>query len=237
MLVADIKNPSLLKFSTIEGASLLEERANVKAAPVIVVRDSNRVQTLSAILTAFGLGLKNVMLVWGDRYPDTAHAKNAYDFPSLSSVVSEARAISRRTRAQARIFAPVDLQSLKTARGIRLADERLKAGADFLLAQPPTTDAGENLAQHSAIVESAGLKGRVLLGVFPFRDRKDIVECSKYFGWSLPRSLYSKAREGEAELLAEAREVARGVRRAGFPGVYLSTRGVPSVAKSVLTSV
>ncbi len=236
VLVADIKNPKTLKLSTVEAAALLEKGAGVKAAPVIVARDSNRPRVLSDILTAYSLGLSNIMLAWGDNYPSDAAAKNVHDFRGLAEVISEARAVAERVGVQARLLAPVDLESLKNAEGVRITDERLEAGADLLLAQPPTTDPAESLAMHSALIQSVGLKDKVLPGVFPFRDRTDVVERSKYFGWSLPMSVYAKAAEGEEALLALARDVAGGVRKAGFPGVYLSTRGVWSIARSVFGS-
>lgn len=234
VLVADLKNPGILRFSTVEAAALLERGAGVKAAPVIVARDANRPRILADITTAFGLGIRNIMLAWGDPRPTSSGTKNVYDFPNLSALIREARAISERAGAKARIFAPVSLESLTTPRGVGVAKSRLAAGADLLLAQPPTTDSGDVLESHRSIIQSAGLAQNVLPGVFPFRSREDVEECSRFFGWSLPQSLYIQADEGEEALLAQAKEVAKKVGELGFPGVYVSTRGTPSVAGSLL---
>jgi 5,10-methylenetetrahydrofolate reductase len=233
VLVGDHKDPRLLKFSSIQTAALLEGEAGVKAAPVIVARDSNRAQTLSAIVTAYGLGLTNLMLAWGDRYPAGGPA-NVYDFPSLSAVIAEARTIAESAGLKVRLFAPVDLRTLGSPGGIRVARSRLRAGADLLLAQPPTTDSEGVLDAHADLVRAARLKESVLLGVFPFRSEHDLVSCEGFFGWSLPRSLHKLAGRGEDALIAEARRVSAKLRSRGFVGVYLSTRGTPRIARRLL---
>jgi 5,10-methylenetetrahydrofolate reductase len=233
VLVGDNKSPGLLKLSSLESAVLLERGAGVKAAPVIVARDSNRAQVLSAVVTAYGVGLRNLMLAWGDRYPRSG-PKNVYDFEGLSALVSEAREIARRASIEVRLFAPVDLRSLGTPRGVRMAKSRLGAGADFLLAQPPTTDSGKELERHVRLIEAAGLKDSVLLGVFPFRSEDDVNRSEKFFGWSLPRSVHRLAESGREALEAEAGRVAAELRVRGCAGAYVSTRGDPGIAKRLL---
>jgi 5,10-methylenetetrahydrofolate reductase len=233
VLVGDNKSPGLLKLSSLESAVLLERGAGVKAAPVIVARDSNRAQVLSAVVTAYGVGLRNLMLAWGDRYPRSG-PKNVYDFEGLSALVSEAREIARRASIEVRLFAPVDLRSLGTPRGVRMAKSRLGAGADFLLAQPPTTDSGKELERHVRLIEAAGLKDSVLLGVFPFRSEDDVNRSEKFFGWSLPRSVHRLAESGREALEAEAGRVAGELRVRGCAGAYVSTRGDPGIAKQLL---
>ncbi|MBI3840817.1 MAG: hypothetical protein HY297_02505 [Thaumarchaeota archaeon] len=234
VLVANLKKPDLLRLPAVQAASILQDRAGVKAAPVIVARDSNRPQLLSQILEALSLGLNSMMLAWGDRYPPGSGIFNAYDFHSLSAVISEAVELRRRTRKKVRILSPVDLARLSSRKGEMLADSRLAAGADLLLAQPPTTDSRETFGAHSRLLEKTRLKGKVLLNVFPFRSRSDAEERAKDFGWNLPPSFYTIAKSGERALLDEARKVAQRLRDEGFPGVYLATRGDPSVAEKVL---
>jgi hypothetical protein len=131
-------------------------------------------------------------------------------------------------------LAPVDVSLLGSSRGVQLAKSRIRAGAELLLAQPPTTDSGETLDRHLALLGASGLRNRVLLNVFPFRDKKDVLYCEKYFGWRLPRALHKMAGSGQAALLEEARRAARRIRREGLPGVYVSTRGHTDVAKKIL---
>lgn len=233
-LVADVKNPDLLKLSTIEASLMLQERLGVEAAPVIVVRDSNRLRFLSSVLTGISLGLKSMMLVWGDRYPAAAGTSNVRDFASLGEAIRQAATIRKRARVPTRFFAPVDLGMLGEAKGVGLARERLESGADLLLAQPPTTDPEATFDRHVSLLEEAGLKDRVLLNVFPFKGAKDVRDSERYFGWSLPRSLHDAARRGEPSLLEMEREVIRRTRSEGLPGVYVATRGVPSVARRLL---
>jgi 5,10-methylenetetrahydrofolate reductase len=234
VIVATVKNPAYLKLSSIEAASILRERAEVESAPVIVVRDANKLSLLSSVLTCFAVGLRSVMLVWGDAYPPGAGASNVRDFRTLSDFIAEASAMGRRSGAARRILAPVDLSRLGDEAGVGLARSRLDAGADLLLAQPPTTDSGETFESHVALLEAAGLADKVLLNVFPFRSRRDVLDCEKYFGWSLPKSLHRLADSGEEALLDEASEVVRLLRKGRFPGVYLATRGTPSVARRLL---
>lgn len=234
ILVADVKDVSRLKLSTVHSAALLRELAGADAIPVITARDSSRPLVLSSVMTAFSLGLNSLMLVWGDRYGPGEGAKNVYDFDSLSEMLIAVRALSLRANVRCRLLAPVDLTRLGAERGLRLARERLKSGADLLLAQPPTTDVGVTLPKHAKLLEETRLKDKVLLNVFPFRDTADVDACRGKFGWNLPSRLDRIAREGEGALLREARGVSDGIRRLGLAGVYVSTRGRPEHARFVL---
>jgi len=234
-LVADVKNPGLAKLSTIEASFLLLQRLQVKAAPVIVVCDMNRLHFLSMVLTAISLDLDSMMIAWGDDYPASARSANIRDFTSLREAVVQASELIGRAGSSIRLFAPVDLDGLATTRGVDLAKHRLSAGADFLLAQPPTTDSGRTFDHHASLVEGSGLKDRVLLNVFPFRNEKDIKDCERYFGWRLPRSLHQAGGSGEASLIREEKKVIRRLRAEKFPGVYLTTRGTPAVADRLLS--
>jgi len=233
-LVANVKDPDLLKVSTIEAAFVLQDRIRVRAAPVLVVRDMNRLQFLSSVVTALSFELDSLMVAWGDRYPSSARATNVRDFASLGSALHEVSSVRRKARSPMRLLAPIDLTRLGTSQGVALAKERLRAGATYLLAQPPTTDADEVFDKHSRALEKAGLKGSVLLNVFPFRDQKDVGYSEKYFGWKLPPSLHGVASKGEVALLDLEKEVVRRMREEGFPGIYLTTRGNPSVAERLL---
>lgn len=234
ILVADLKNPRRLKVSTVQSASLLKERLGVEAIPVVTARDSNRSATLTSILTAYALGIRKVMLVWGDRYPAGSPVVNAYNFRNLSELIGEARRLAERAGVRCELYAPVDLGTLAGARGFAQARSRLGAGASFLLAQPPTSDAGVTLRAHLELLRSRGLAHKVLPCAFPFRDQNDVRACMEDFGWALPDSLRTLAASGEAALLTEARNVAREARAQGFPGVYVSTRGRPEVASAIL---
>ncbi len=234
-LVANVKKPELLKLSTVEAAYILQDRLKVKAAPVIVARDMNRLQFLSTVVTALSFELDSAMIAWGDRYPASARITNVRDFSSLGAAIQEVASIRRQAGSPIRLLAPIDLGRLSSPRGVTQAKERLRAGADFLLAQPPTTDPESTFDAHLSALERSGLKNRVLLNVFPFRDRKDVERCEKYFGWNLPKRLYAAAADGEPALLELERAIVHRIRADGFPGVYLATRGNPGVAESLLS--
>jgi 5,10-methylenetetrahydrofolate reductase len=234
ILVADVKDPSKIKLSAVLSAAILRDRIGVDAIPVITARDSNKPAVISSLLSAFSLGLGGVMLVWGDRFAESEGPKNVYDFKSLSELLKLARDLARRSGTRCRFFAPVDLAALTTPKGLRLAKERISSGADLLLAQPPTTDSVSALPKHESLVEEAGLGGRVLLNVFPFRDAEDISACRRRFGWRLPSRLDSIARRGESALLSEAKRVAAEIQRRGRSGVYVTTRGKPELARFIL---
>jgi len=233
-LVASVKNPELLKLSTVEAARLLHDRLRVEAAPVVVVRDMNRLQFLSTVLTGISVGFESMMIAWGDKYPARAGATNVRDFSSLGQALREADSIRTRARSSTRLFAPVDMNLLGKAKGEDLAKSRLRAGADYLLAQPPSVDS-DTLDLHVSRLEKSGVKDKVLLNVFPFKDSKDLDYCQKYFGWRLPGHFRELAASGESALLQEERSVLRRLRNEGFPGVYVSTRGNPSAARSLLS--
>ena len=234
ILVAGVKNTKLLKLSNLEAAALLKKRLGVATAPVLVARDFNRPQFLSNILTGLSLELDYLMFAWGDAYPTTARATNVRDFRSLAEVIQESALLRKRARAATGFLAPINVEQLSKPFEAARARERLSAGADYLLAQPPTTDA-RALSRHALLLRKARLRDSVLLNVFPFRDLKDVRECEKYFGWQLPESLHNAAAKGESALFEAEREVVLALRDQGYPGVYLNTRGTPSVAGRLLS--
>ena len=234
ILIADVKDTSRIKLSTVQAAVLLKEKLGVEAIPVITARDSNRQSVTTSILAALSQDITSLMLVWGDRYGEGAGVKNVYDYGSLSELVAHARKLAGRAGVRCSIYAPVDLTSLEEPRGVRLARSRLREGSDFLLAQPPTVDTASTLRGHEAALTKMGIKDRVLPNVFPFRDAADIASCRKRFGWSIPDTMFEVARRGEAELLKEAHRVVGRLIERGFPGVYVSTRGRPEVARFIL---
>ena len=235
ILVANVKDLNRLKFDSVHAAAMLQQDSNLRAAPVVVVRDQNRPQFLSTVLTGISLGLGAMMIAWGDDYPESSRTSNVHDFPSLAGAIREASRIRSRARSSIQFFAPVDLESLAYQRGVALAKERLAAGADLLLAQPPTTDAGQAFDRHDALLEGSALKGRVLPNVFHFKDEGDLRGYERMFGWRLPKEVHLAATGGERELAELERKVVRRLRSEEYPGVYLSTRGNPSVAKRLLS--
>ena len=233
-LVANVKDQAFLKLDTVHTAATLREVLGVEAAPVLVVRDQNRPHFLSSALTSVSRGFKWMMIAWGEDYPPFANATNVRDFARLAKAIGEASLIRSRARSPTRIFAPVDVNGLASPRGVSLAKERLRAGADVLLAQPPTTDSGETFDRHAALVENAGLGGKVLLNVFPFKDAGDVRRYERMFGWDL-RDVREAAAKGEGYLIEQERKVIRRLRSEGYPGVYLTARGNPAIAKKLLT--
>ena len=158
-----------------------------------------------------------------------------YDYPSLSEAIKEMRALADRANVSATILAPVNLAALETKKGEAIASSRLKSGADCLLAQPPTSDVSVSLPEHLRLLDEKGLKANVLLNVFPFRDKEDIDACRKRFGWKIPEVADKLAEEGgEARLIKESRTVVEKMREKRLPGVYVSTRGRPEIARFIL---
>lgn len=234
ILIADVKDLTRIRLSTIYSAAIVQEEVGIEAVPVITARDSNRPAIRSAILTALSYGLSSMMFVWGDSYGEYDEAKNVYDYRGLGEVLREAGEISERAGSKPTFFAPVDLSKLDSPRGRRIAQSRLKNGANCLLAQPPTADEASTLPIHRRKLKNQRLDSRVLLNVFPFTGAEDIENCRKKFGWNLPSNLDKIARGGEAALLREARKVAERLEEEGSPGVYVSTRGRPELARFIL---
>ncbi len=224
-----------LKLSSIYTAAMLKRELDTEVIPVIAARDGNRSAVRALFLSALSYGLDSVMLVWGDRYNEGEGSANVYDFPSLSVVIKEMRELAERADVKATILAPVNIATLGTKKGDEIASSRLKNGADCLLAQPPTSDVTQTLPSQVKILEEKKLKKRVLLNVFPFRDKEDIEACRKRFNWNIPPALDKMAEEGgEARLLKESRSVVEKMRNDRLPGVYVSTRGRPELARFIL---
>jgi 5,10-methylenetetrahydrofolate reductase len=234
-LVADPMDFGRLRLSSIYSAAVLKRELGVEAVPAMTARDVNRVAARDTFLTALACGLDTVFLAWGDKYIGE-EARNVHDFASLGEMIREFKQLSRRANVQASLLAPVDITSLSTERGLRLARSRLKSGASFFLAQPPTSEATVVLKKHEEALALRGLREKVLLNVFPFRSLVDIESCRSRFGWEIPRKLEEVAVRGEASLLKEARRVVEEIRNARLPGVYVSTRGRPELARYVLES-
>ena len=234
-LIANVHDQTVVGLDPVYLAVRLRDSLGVEAAPVIVVRGQNRPRFLSSVLTAVAAGVRWMMIAWGDDRPAKARASNVRDYRSLADAIREASTVSSRARAPAKVFAPVDIERLAEPKGRALAKGRLRAGAEILLAQPPTTDADETFDRHAALIEKAGLTGRVLLNVFPFKGEEDAVRYERMFGWRLPRSLHLSARDGEGRLAEVERAVVRRLGKEGFPGVYLTTRGTPGVAARLLS--
>lgn len=235
ILVADMKDVGRLKLSSVYTAATLKQELDIEVIPVIGARDSNRSAVRTLFLSALSYGLDSVMLVWGDKYAEGDGSSNVYDYPSLSAVVREMRELADRANVKATILAPVNVAALGTKKGDEIALSRIKSGADCLLAQPPTTDVTETLARHEKALEEKELKNRVLLNVFPFTSKEDIDACRKRFGWDISASLDRMAVEGgEARLLKESRSVVEKMRDDRLPGVYVSTRGKPELARFIL---
>jgi len=234
ILIADVKNTKFLKFSTLEAAMMLRQKLGIEAAPVIVLRDISRQKFLSSVLTGISVGLKSMMIVWGDRYPSGTGSSNVRDFSSIAGALKQAAIIRKKARSSTTFLAPVDIRRLAHPKGVALAKGRLRAGASYLLAQPPTGDAEATLDRHLELLETAGLKSRVLLNVFPFRSSEDVKECERYFGWRLPKSVQVAAARGPSALFEMERRVVERLREEGLPGVYLNARGNPGTVKKLL---
>ena len=235
ILVADMKDLGRMKLSSIYTAAMLKQELETEVIPVIAARDSNRSAVRTLFLSALSYGLDSVMLVWGDRYHEGEGSCNVYDYPSLSVVIKEMRALADRANVDATILAPVNVATLGTPKGDEIATSRVKNGANCLLAQPPTTDAEHTLPAQVKALEEKKLTRNVLLNVFPFRDKEDIQSCRKRFGWNIPERLDRLAEEGgEPRLLKESRSVVERMRKDRLPGVYVSTRGRPELARFIL---
>jgi len=234
-VVADMKDLGRLKLSSIYTAATLRQELDTEVIPVIAVRDSNRSGVRTLFLTALSYGLDSVMLVWGDKYIEGEGSANVYDYPSLSEAIKEMRALADRANISATILAPVNVSALTTKKGAAIASSRLESGADCLLAQPPTSDASVAFPEHLRLLDEMKLRSSVLLNVFPFRDKEDIDACRARFGWKIPDVADRLAAEGgEARLIKESKMVVEKMRENRLPGVYVSTRGKPELARFIL---
>ncbi|MDG6935172.1 MAG: methylenetetrahydrofolate reductase [Nitrososphaerota archaeon] len=232
-LIADLKMEDRVKLSTIHAAARLREELGVEAIPVITARDLNKVACRSHILTALSENIRSIMVVWGDRYAGNHAFKNVYDYGSLAELIVDAKMLASRVYDKSVVLAPINLDSFSGSKGRSLASHRLKAGADSLLAQPPTADE-ETLGAHLRLLKSTGFIKNVMLNVFPFRDSQDIKFCRERFGWKISTRLERLAMKGEAELLREARKVASRIEDSGVSGLYVSTRGKPELLRYIL---
>lgn len=234
IIVADMKDSGRLQLASIYTAAVLKDELGAEVIPVIPMRDANRKAVRTAFLTCLSLGLESVSLVWGDRYGDGDGVQNVYDYRSLADALAESRQLADRSDVAATLLAPVNIPTLASKRGTSLANSRLESGADCLIAQPPTSDVSVTLKRHVTLLKESGLEKKVLHNVFPFRSKEDLEACRARFGWDLPKQLDRIAAEGEPSLLREARRVVEKIEAQELPGVYVSTRGKPELARFIL---
>jgi 5,10-methylenetetrahydrofolate reductase len=234
ILVADVKDLGRLKLSSLFAAALLKSEIGVEAIPVITARDMNRAAIKTMILTSLAYDLDSIMLVWGDKYNSDDDSKNVYDYQTLSGTLADARALSIRADRNLTLLAPIGITSLEAERGQEMAMSRLSKGADCLLAQPPTSDVHYTFPKHLDTLAKCELTSRIMLNVFPFRNKEDLDACRTRFGWELPDELDKIAKEGEARLLKECRILVDKMIEKKLPGVYVSTRGKPELARFIL---
>ncbi|QQG48924.1 MAG: hypothetical protein HY247_01000 [archaeon] len=235
VLVSSLKRADVVMLPPVHSAAILEERAGVKAAPVIVVRRMTRDEFDSTVLESLALGLDAVMLAWGDPDPLLPRVRSPEGHATLSEAIARAKLLAKRAGRDLRVLSPVDLRTLSTRPGGTIVSSRLAAGADTLLAQPPTTDAGVTFEEHAAAVGMARLKEKVMLSVFPFFSAEDVTKREAAFGWRLSEEVHRAAEQGADALVGESRRIVGRLRTDGFPGVYLSTRGDPSIAERILS--
>jgi 5,10-methylenetetrahydrofolate reductase len=234
LLVADLKGRAPERVDPVSAATYLKKNAEVDAAPVIVIRGLSRSEFRSAVLTSLRAGLNWAMIAWGDDLPEGQGSSNLRGYPDLASAIREAASIRASVRSKVRFFAPVNVQGLRHASGVAMAKQRLKAGADLLLSQPPTTDSQSVFDDHLSLITDSMIRGRVLLNVFHFRSYRDAGRYEALFGWELPSGLQATARKGQRALIEAEKGVVRRARKEGLAGVYVSTRGIPQVAGTLL---
>ena len=215
IMVADMKDSLRLELSSVYTAAVLKDELGVEVIPVMPTADMNRKAMRTMFLTALSLGLESIALVWGDRYAEGENTKNVYDFKSLAEAVGEMRALSDRADINTTLLSPVDVSSLNTTRGLRIARSRLRKGADCLLAQPPTADLSVHRrrayeARRGTRDEGPGLPERLPL---PQQGGREDVQAAVRMG-PLPAAGAARGRRREAALEggARGRRSAQGTR-------------------------
>ena len=200
------------------------------------MRDSNRSAVRTLFLSALSYGLDSVMLVWGDKYGEGEGSSNVYDYPSLSEAIKEMRELADRANVKATILAPVNVATLGTKKGDVIASSRLKSGADCLLAQPPTTGRlRQTFPQHLRILEGRS-SGRTSSSTSSRSEtRRTSSRAGSGSAGTSPTWRQAWPRRGERRGSSRSRSwSSRRCARDRLPGVYVSTRGKPELARFIL---
>lgn len=197
-------------------AYTIKQQAKKDVIVNLATRDMNRLAMQSHLLGAEMLGLENVMIIGGDPFTerDLTRVRDVSDFSSTELIQAVGEMNQGLDFKGFKLKTPTDIcigASIDLGRGVdreaRLTHKKVKAGAQFFLAQP-AFDKGEILSFLNAYESIAGnelgqpvffglqvlVKGGVLFSNVPDSTKQDL----------------DKGREGTdiaLELLAELQEI------------------------------
>jgi methylenetetrahydrofolate reductase (NADPH) len=211
-------------------AAALLIRAGIEPILQLTCRDRNRIALQSELLAAAASGVRNLLLLTGDR-PDAGDqpdAKPVFDLDSLT-LMDTARAIrdrgelpsGRKVGGAASFFIgaadlPVDPPPEWKPEGLT---RKLQAGAQFVQTQF-CMDAGV-VRRYVARLAETGLKAPILIGVAPLRSARSAVWMRKHlYGTIIPDDMVARL-EAAADPAAEGRRICVALMEelAGIPGV------------------
>jgi methylenetetrahydrofolate reductase (NADPH) len=211
-------------------AAALLIRAGIEPILQLTCRDRNRIALQSELLAAAASGVRNLLLLTGDR-PDAGDqpdAKPVFDLDSLT-LMDTARAIrdrgelpsGRKVGGAASFFIgaadlPVDPPPGWRPEGLA---RKLTAGAQFVQTQF-CMDAGV-VRRYVARLAEAGLKAPILIGLAPLRSARSALWMRKHlYGTIIPDDMVARL-EAAADPAAEGRRICVALMEelAGIPGV------------------
>jgi len=211
-------------------AAALLVRAGIEPILQLTCRDRNRIALQSELLAAAASGVRNLLLLTGDR-PDAGDqpdAKPVFDLDSIT-LMDTARAIrdrgelpsGRKVGGAASFFIgaadlPVDPPPEWKPEGLT---RKLKAGAQFVQTQF-CMDAGV-VRRYVARLAETGLKAPILIGVAPLRSARSALWMRKHlYGTIIPDDMVARL-EAAADPAAEGRRICVALMEelAGIPGV------------------
>jgi len=211
-------------------AAALLVRAGIEPILQLTCRDRNRIALQSELLAAAASGVRNLLLLTGDR-PDAGDqpdAKAVFDLDSLA-LMDTARRIrdrgelpsGRKVGGAASFFIgaadlPVDPPPEWKPEGLT---RKLKAGAQFVQTQF-CMDAGV-VRRYVARLAETGLKAPILIGVAPLRSARSALWMRKHlYGTIIPDDMVARL-EAAADPAAEGRRICVALMEelAGIPRV------------------
>lgn len=245
--VADAVNftdcPSaVLRMSSL-GGCLACLRAGLEPVLQLTCRDRNRLALQSELLTAYALGVRNVLCLTGDhvRFGDHPSAKPAYDLDAVGLIAAVAQ-----LRDEGRACSGVALSATPKGEPVRMdwligaaanpygnepetlalhLDKKCRAGADFIQTQP-IYDV-EGFARWWRALEALELPARlrIMPGILPVKSARSLeLMRQRVSGIWIPDAAIERMRgaaDPEAEGRKMALEIAAALLQYPIAGVHL----------------
>jgi methylenetetrahydrofolate reductase (NADPH) len=206
-LKANPASTSHFRMNSIFAALRVRDLTGVETTFHLTPRDYNKNAIAGLLLSASETGLRNVLVIGGDRYDsaeEKALSRNVYDFANCTSLLKAIRELEQNSPGETKfcLMVGADPTVMYTRDRVRIESEvaklieRQDAGAEIAQTQPIFD---LRYFEFLDLAREQGLKIPMLVGVLPLRDRRDSIDVEKRYGITIPSDVKSALSERGSE--------------------------------------